>query len=431
LERDFERGWYFTGREQVLAELAGWLATPGADGQVRVITGDPGSGKSAVLARLVTLSDPRYRPRVPGLDPGDPAVPPVGVVDVAVLARRKTTTQIVAELARAAEVQADSAELLIEQLGTRGQPLTIVVDALDEAGEPLELAGGLLRRIASDLANVGCKVLVGTRRGRRDALLRALGTGAVTYPLDRPPWLAGGDLASYVERRLLLPDDPEAPTPYRGQEQLADEVAQAVATRAYPLFLVAQLTSKGLVQRQTAIDPAVSDWQARFPTTVADSLDWYLTERFGPAKIKVVNLLTPLAYAEGDGLPRELWPTVASTLASAPYSLADVQWLLDTAADYLIEHTEADGGPAYRLYHQALADTLSRPEDVQASQRRLVEALTTDIPTDPDGKPAWSHAHAYTCTHLAIHAAHAGQLDRLLADPTFILHANLDRLLVS
>jgi WD40 repeat protein len=429
LERDFERGWYFTGRGQVLAELAGWLATSVADAQVRVITGDPGSGKSAVLARLVTLTDPRYRPRVPGLDPQDPAVPAVGVIDVAVVARRKTIGQVVAELARAAEVEADSADLLIEQLGARGRPFRIVVDALDEASEPLELAGGLLRRLASDLAGIGAKVLVGTRRGRRDALLRALGAGAVIYPLDQPPWLARDDLATYVERRLLLADDPAAPTPYRGQEQLAGEVAEAVAIRAHPLFLVAQLTSKGLIQRGAVIDPAAPDWQARFPSTVADSLDWYLTERFSRDKTKVVELLTPLAYAEGEGLPRELWAAAASALADKLYRPDDVQWLLDTAADYLIEQAQADGGPVYRLYHEALTDTLRRPEDTQVNQRILMEALIRSLPTGTDGEPLWSHAHAYVRSHLAVHAAYAGQLDELLADPRFILYADLDRLL--
>jgi hypothetical protein len=52
VERDAKRGWYFTGRTQVLYDLAAWLAGGHADGRVRVVSGGPGSGKSAVLARL-------------------------------------------------------------------------------------------------------------------------------------------------------------------------------------------------------------------------------------------------------------------------------------------------------------------------------------------------------------------------------------------
>ena len=66
-----QAGWYFTGREAALAELSGWLADPAADIQLRVLTGDPGSGKSAVLGRLVTLADTSAaRPAHPILAPG-------------------------------------------------------------------------------------------------------------------------------------------------------------------------------------------------------------------------------------------------------------------------------------------------------------------------------------------------------------------------
>jgi hypothetical protein len=55
-------GSYFTGRVRVLSELAGWLGQPDSgDGRARVVTGGPGSGKSAVLGRLVCLADLRMR----------------------------------------------------------------------------------------------------------------------------------------------------------------------------------------------------------------------------------------------------------------------------------------------------------------------------------------------------------------------------------
>ena len=57
LEVAAQAGWYFTGRQAALAELTGWLTDPAADTRLRVVTGDPGSGKSAVLGRLVTLAD--------------------------------------------------------------------------------------------------------------------------------------------------------------------------------------------------------------------------------------------------------------------------------------------------------------------------------------------------------------------------------------
>jgi hypothetical protein len=58
-------GWYFTGRVRALQELVEWLTGAGSDLRPRVVTGGPGSGKSAVLGRLVTLSDPVFVARFP------------------------------------------------------------------------------------------------------------------------------------------------------------------------------------------------------------------------------------------------------------------------------------------------------------------------------------------------------------------------------
>jgi hypothetical protein len=67
VERAARPGWFFTGRRQAMSQLVAWLtAAPAPADNVRVVTGGPGSGKSAVLARLVTMSDPRYRAGMPG-----------------------------------------------------------------------------------------------------------------------------------------------------------------------------------------------------------------------------------------------------------------------------------------------------------------------------------------------------------------------------
>ncbi len=53
-----ESGWFFSGRKRLLSELVDWLNN--AKKGVRIVTGPPGSGKSAVVGRLATLSDPEY-----------------------------------------------------------------------------------------------------------------------------------------------------------------------------------------------------------------------------------------------------------------------------------------------------------------------------------------------------------------------------------
>src|SRR6266508_4503456 len=149
-------------------------------------------------------------------------------------------------------------------------------------------------------------------------------------------------------------------------------------------------------------------------------------------KRRLRELLAPLAYAEGEGLPRALWPAAASALAERSYGTEDLDWLLDTAADYLVEQATSEGGPLYRLYHQALADYLRSPnlEEELARQRRLGTTLLKEVPIRSDGTGRdWSAAHPYLTSHLATHAAAAGRLDELLVDPGFLLAVDQVRLL--
>ena len=68
------QGWYFTGRTRALRELAQWLTDSGQP-TVQVVTGTPGSGKSAMLGRLVLLADPQHRQTALRADPDvDPVV---------------------------------------------------------------------------------------------------------------------------------------------------------------------------------------------------------------------------------------------------------------------------------------------------------------------------------------------------------------------
>ena len=318
---------------------------------------------------------------------------------------------------------------------------TIAVDALDEADDPYALAQ-TLRQLATETADVGVRLLVGTRPGgphRR--LITALGLSPWDDPalidLDTPAYLSRDDLSEYVYRRLLLADVPPAPgradTPYRGQEKLARQVAVAVADAAYPAFLIGQLVSRALVLRNKPIRPGDPGWQ-RFPRTVAAAMDSYLTSLGSLAeRDRIEDLLRPLAYARGDGLPLDdvgLWPRLATTLArpGRSYSLGDAAALLDTAADYLIETVVAGQAAYYRLYHQALSDRLREadqrdPRPVSTAQV-IFDCLLDVVARGPDGARNWAAAHPYLQSQLAGYAADVGQLAALLDDLGFLVAAD-------
>jgi hypothetical protein len=73
----------FVGRHRALTDLTRWLGDP-SDTRSRIVTGDPGSGKTSVLAVLAALSDPQLRPSVPRGDLPPTAVPDPAGIDVAI-----------------------------------------------------------------------------------------------------------------------------------------------------------------------------------------------------------------------------------------------------------------------------------------------------------------------------------------------------------
>ena len=163
-------------------------------------------------------------------------------------------------------------------------------------------------------------------------------------------------------------------------------------------------------------------------------MDQYLASVGGQAEQdRVEDLLRPLAYARGDGLPLDdagLWPRLATALArpGRSYTAGDVATLLDTAADYLIETVITGQAAYYRLYHQALSDRLrerdqQHPRPVSAAQT-IYQCLLGTVARRPDGTRDWPTAHPYLRGQLAGHAADAGQLASLLDDPGFLVAAD-------
>jgi WD40 repeat protein len=386
VERGSDLGSLFCGRARVLAELNAWLAD--GDGRACVVTGSPGVGKSAVLGKVVMTAEP----------------------DLAIHARKLRLDQIVAAFAGVG-IEASDVDAVLLALRERTDPLLVVVDALDEAIGPDTIARNLLRPM-STIRSV--RLLVGTRPEHLAALRPAI----VEIDLDLPEYTGATDIAGYVAKILLAEDDPHQPTPYRGSPGLARTVAEGVSTRAHNNFLIARMHALHLVYAPEPVDVTVPGWQKDLKSDVGAVFDDYIS-RFGGDAARVRRLLTTLAYAEGQGLPwDDIWAPLATVLSGVTSTDEDIAWLLDHANSYIVE-AAADDRSVYRLYHQALADHLRRLPAAEA-HRRIVRTLRPD---DPFG------ANPYIRRHLAQHAAAAGQLDDLIADPAFVLSTDLGALL--
>ena len=419
-----QAGWYFTGRHAAMAELTAWLADPAADTRLRIVTGNPGSGKSALLGRLVTLADNTSTAKPQGSADDFIVTPPAGSITAALLARGKTADELLAELAEELGLAPDVA--LAEMLLPR-PVFTVVIDALDEAVDPLAVVDQVILPLHGAAApSHGPRLLVAMRKYQH--LFRTLPRAQVTLDLDRDAYYSETDTADYVTKILLAADDPDSPTPYRDQPDLAGTMAQLVATIAGHSFLIAQIASRTLARTAHTLDPAeVSADRGRW-RDVGAAFDRDL-DRYEVRAQQVRDLLTPLAWAEGAGLPRELWASLATALAAdGNYEQADITWLLEQAGFYLVETLDQDRS-VYRLYHEQFAEHLRAACKPSVAHELITTELLRHVPVNAEGRREWLAVVPYIRTHLATHAVKGHALDQLISDPGFLLAADPARLL--
>ncbi|WP_370369157.1 hypothetical protein [Catenulispora sp. GP43] len=444
-----DQGWFFSGRRETLHRIGRFLDHPGPG--VFVLTGPPGSGKSAVLGRLAVLSNPRTREaarQAGALDEQGAVRWPQRPITGGLHARGLTFAACVSGLARA--LGADTADVRdltaeIARRTTAGERVTLMLDALDEA-QPADIL-----RIVTDLLRpavaTGAKVLVGTRRSavregtwpRVNVLLERLIAEAhfQAWDLEKDP--AGqDDVAAYITKRLrTAPTSPyrDADDPEKGRAEAA-EAGRILAGRCGGVFLPARVFCHVLIHQPYMLDLERQENLDLFSTDIKEAFDTDL-QRFGTDERWVRDRLRTLAWAEGNGLPAAgVWPAVAeallvpppgTVLAGPPAGVddAEIERLIRLAAPYLIEATES-GQPVYRLYHEQFIGYLRGDDDPAERQNRITEALLALA--GEKGDRDWERVNPYLIRHLPAHAAQAGLLPGLLADPGFLVHADPDRI---
>ena len=448
-------GGHFTGRRAVLTRLVRWLGDHTDSGSY-VVTGDPGSGKSAVLRRIVRSSDRALRQmdQWEGRE-GRGAVPEPGAIGAAVYAAGATVAELVRQIAVLADVEAADAGTLVDRLTEDGRPpFTVVIDAVDEAADPDELVERLLIPLMDHGRAAPVRLLLGSRR---DVARRLERYAAAVIDLDDGTAFDQADMVGYVTTLLTT----GSTSPYRHDAALAATVGQAVAERAGHNFLIARLVIAELLTRRLPVDVATANWGNQFPSTVSDAMKAILTRLEDTVRRQnwvtghrwVRDILTPLAYAEGQGLAADgLWADLASALSpGCKFTEQDIHELIDlwatSQASNVLKPSETGGagGPApdavWRLFHQALADHLRDPHRESRNQARIVEALLAHVPKTSEDQRDWSRAHPYVLRSLATHAAAAAAgsmrtagpgggnpLDELVTDPGFLIHADPDTL---
>ncbi|CAG7632629.1 hypothetical protein SIM91_44500 [Rhodococcus opacus] len=441
-----ERGWYFSGRTALNEAVVSFLR---AGEGLLVITGVAGSGKSAVLARAVTLSDPTFIRNHADLMDGIDArtMPPEGSIDAAVSAREQDTEQVCADLIEALGgiVKADGGRVLDqlrEHLTAEGARRTLVVDGVDEALHPDRLIAEFLGPLGNLRTADGTslvRLLLGLRsaapaqrdehdgdgQGLLDLLRRS--TGELPLDLrrtDNQPAVTD-DIAEYVASLLrgrgAYGKDISAITP----------VVTTVAEKVTPSFLDARIAGKQLREAAELQDLEDPEWLSTLADGTASLFRSDLAHVATAVERSVDHILAVLratAFALGRGLPRsQVWPAIAAALADSPMPEADQvidSVLHSRLSGYLYRDVE-DGRVVYRPNHERLAEALrddtgslttmqptvtspARPRltaDGAQVHRRITIALADLI--DPSELPP----HPYLRRHLIEHAYRGDVLD--------------------
>ncbi|OLO34624.1 hypothetical protein PZ61_0231715 [Streptomyces sp. MNU77] len=422
-----ETGWYFSGRHRLMRRVIDWL-TGGKHG-LFAVTGSPGTGKSALLGRIATLSVPSLRAvaEEEGALNHTPnsALPPLGSVDLALSCRNKTLDDCLRAVADALQISVPTdgwlqAPHVVERIGALGRPVTVVFDGLDEAqpAEAVSIAADLLRPLA-DLP--GVRVLVGTRprRAGGDAmphttwggpLLGALAPDELAVLDDEPE--SAADLKAYALRRLTGDG-----SPLKGQVGLAQVWADRIGGASNGIFLFARIAARAVSGELEAGGSP----EGRLGELLSGGLTEVLDREFGrsadPGRLR--DLLRPLAWAEGAGIPRrDVWPVLATALADdgRAYRDEDVSWVLQEAGFHLVESGES-GQTVYRLYHQALIDHFrdQSPPDAQQCITRALRAMVPGGTTE-----AWESVSPYLHRHAAAHALAAHMLPEMMLSLGFL-----------
>lgn len=415
----------FRGRQDALSAVREWMTRTGDPGRPLVVTGQPGAGKSAVIARAALALE------ADAVSPG-----------LAFHARGATHVQVLRAVADLAGVDGVSRDELLDGLaGTPAvRPWLIVVDGLDEAASDADR-----EQIAETLTEVAAlpavRVTVATRALAvgdpygPGALLPSLGVRSADSPalvdLQTDLYFDPVGLQEFAAA-LLAQDGVDRPGPpgaawerYRADAALRERMARAIADRAQRNYLVAAMAAARLSTTDEAVDPASDDFDPRsVPSGVGEALTEYLHQVSETVRPRVRGLLTALAYARGDGLDDRRWLRFASALGYTA-TVPDLDSLRSSAAaDYLLQTVPDASGPVTRLFHQALSDELLSGRHCPADERALLASLQ-----DEAQGSGWPGAPPYVRRHAADHAAAAGELASLVEDADFLAVADFERLL--
>ena len=402
----------FVGRKWLFSEINDWIEA--GQSPVFLLTGDPGAGKSAVMAQLVN-SHPSVAAHHFCVASLEDALDPVAFA-------RSIAAQLAARLPdyRMALVDRDtpsaeaSAGTLFRRLVTdplretkHPEPLLIVVDALDEAlGVGSHNIADLLCERVQDLPECARLVL----STRVDPQILDMFAAYQVREIVRDEQAHVGDILAYARDRLSEPDLVDL---LAARQIDVEETATLISKRAEANFLCVTLMLQGIAAGR--IDPSQPD---TFPRGLIDNYrrDFARLYPAGDGYHRVRPLLEIISAAR-----EPLSPSKIAELASPDgegSSAVRVEELMERVVPFF---PLRDG--KYRPFHQSIVDWLTgtlglsraHSVDMARGHKRIASRLLRDY--------AQGDRSRFTLSHLPKHLIGAGRwhdLATLLTDLHFL-----------
>jgi WD40 repeat protein len=419
---------FFTGRIGQIQQLTTSLDRDHSTG-LTVITGGPGSGKSALLGVMVCALHPRLRESTRHLWQHVPVPQSAWTGPLAAIHLRERTVgeagaALIRQLHLPLSPQSTPREI-VDAISALPDPPLIIFDALDEAAGQDGVHRQLLQPLATPGSdgNLAAHLWIGTRPWRQfNDLLSDAAARNHLIDLDMVPAdQLHTELRDYIDDFLTHAVAYQDRSVLSVRRSLARGVADALTAPGRARsgeFLIAALYTHWLLRCPTPPStPAdVTALLGQIPADVPSVLDLDLSTREDQPWLTA--LLVTLAHAHGAGMPA----TVLRRAACAFYphavpseiTVPDFDRLLQQVRFYLRSTSDSDGTSLYRLFHQSLVDHLNSPG---TDLSPLVDRILAAVPADDQGRPQPEAAEPYIQRHWIQHAADAGRIDLLVHEP--------------
>ncbi|GAB2974064.1 hypothetical protein [Saccharothrix stipae] len=390
-------GWFFTGRGDVLVDLVAVLDPEEVRPAPHLVVGGMGSGKSALLGRLVLAGMPGSA-MPPIARHGH--LPPPGAVRAALRIQETWSVEDIAtRLAEQLDVEAGTPAQLVDALAGRRGPIGIVLDDIDRCEQPDVLATAL---IAPLVATGVVRLIMSARRPVEPARVRV-----VDLDLKHP---AGAqELADYLVFRATRTVN----APLANHEDVVRSLARWAAPMCASNFRIAVLIANDLLSVQTHrrwLSESRAEWQER----VGELVFGLFRQVVQDAVPEVSALFPPLRLYGGEWLPEPVWIDLAAVSGVYRHTPAEIE-AVAAAAGSLLDRKVVDDRRLWRLRVP--------PPSLKGSVKDVTDLLLAVVPAE-GGRRQWSAVHSDLVRVLVQRASlDTDTLGTVLADQELLVNA--------